>query len=152
MSLFCAAIWRDSISLLRFPFLSHVQVFLCKLLLIRRLKHSLRCFSIHSLFLSYCHSVGHRVISIISGGCNQSSFVFFLESLYRCINAFFIAGKSLPHPYIDTYSLSTSSLGCNALYMVISFPVLWSLCLSSSLVHFKKGPKYLTRDTAQVFI
>ena len=36
--------------------------------------------------------------------------------------------------------------------MVISFLDLCSICLSSSLVHFKKGPEYLTRDTAQVFI
>ena len=53
---------------------------------------------------------------------------------------------------LETYSLSMSSLGCNALYMVISFLVLWSICLSSSLVHLRKGPEYLTRDTAQVFI
>ena len=58
----------------------------------------------------------------------------------------------LPPSFLDTYSQSTSSLGCNALCMVISFLVLWSICLSSSLVHFKKGPKYLTRGTAQVFI
>ena len=36
--------------------------------------------------------------------------------------------------------------------MIISLLVLWSICLSSSLVHFKNGPEYLTRDTAQVFI
>ena len=36
--------------------------------------------------------------------------------------------------------------------MVISFFVLWSICLSSSLVHFKNGSEYLTRSTAQVFI
>ena len=48
--------------------------------------------------------------------------------------------------------LGTSSLVCNALCMVISFLVLWSICLSSSLVHLRKGPEYLTRDTAQVFI
>ena len=36
-----------------------------------------------------------------------------------------------------------SSLGCNALCMVISFLVLWSICLSSSLVQFKNGPEYL---------
>ena len=40
---------------------------------------------------------------------------------------------------------------CNALCMDISF-VLWSTCLSSSLVHFKNGPEYLMRGTAQVFI
>ena len=38
-----------------FPFLIHVQV----------------------LFTSYCNSVGLRVVSMVSGGCNQSSFVFF---------------------------------------------------------------------------
>ena len=60
---------------------------------------------------------------------------------------------SPPSPsFLDTYSLSTSSLGCSALCMVISFLVLWSICSSSSLVYFRKGPEYLTRDTALVFI
>ena len=36
--------------------------------------------------------------------------------------------------------------------MIIGFLVLWSICLSSSLVHFRKGPEYLTRCTAQVVI
>ena len=48
-------------------------------------------------------------------------------------------------PPFLTYCLLTSSLGCNALCMVISFLVLWSICLCSSLVHFKNGPEYLTR-------
>ena len=39
MTLFCAAIRRDSVSLLRFPFLSHVQVFSCEMF-ISRLKRS----------------------------------------------------------------------------------------------------------------
>ena len=34
MALFCAAIRRDSFSFLRFPFLSHVHVFSCEMLLI----------------------------------------------------------------------------------------------------------------------
>ena len=38
MALTCAAIRRDSVSLLRFPFLSQVQVFWCDMLFIRRLK------------------------------------------------------------------------------------------------------------------
>ena len=60
----------------------------------------------------------------------------------------------LPPSFLDTYNLSTSSLECNALCMVISFLVfsLLSICLSYSLVHFKKGPEYLTSETAQVFI
>ena len=58
----------------------------------------------------------------------------------------------LPPSVLETYSLSTSSLGCNALCIVISFLVLWSIYLSSSLVHLRKGPEYLTRGTAQVFM
>ena len=36
MALFCAAIRRDSVSLLRFPFLSHVQIFPCEMPLVSR--------------------------------------------------------------------------------------------------------------------
>ena len=36
--------------------------------------------------------------------------------------------------------------------MVISFLVLWSICLSSSFVHLKNGPEYLIMGTAQVLI
>ena len=49
------------------------------------------------LFPSFCYSVIYRVVSIVSDGRNQSSFVFFyvvFKSLYRCVNAFFDAGKS----------------------------------------------------------
>ena len=53
----------------------------------------------------------------------------------------------LPSSFLDTYNLSTSSLGCNALHIV-----LWSICLSSSLIPFNNGPEYLTRRTAQLFI
>ena len=38
MGLFCAAIWRYSVSLLRFLFLSHIHVFSCDMLFISRLK------------------------------------------------------------------------------------------------------------------
>ena len=40
MALSCAAIRRDSVSLLRFPLLSQVQVFWCEMLFIRRLEQS----------------------------------------------------------------------------------------------------------------
>ena len=45
MALSCAAIRRDSVSLLRFPFLSQVQVFWCEILFISRLKRPYSCFS-----------------------------------------------------------------------------------------------------------
>ena len=54
-------------------------------------------FSFLFLFPSFCHSVIYRVVSIVSDGRNQSSFVFFyvvFESLYGCVNAVFDAGKS----------------------------------------------------------
>ena len=73
----------------------------------------------------------------------------------RCINASTLSSvlaSPLPPTFLDTYSLSTSSLGYNALCMVISFLVLWSICLSSSLVYFKSGPEYLMRITARVSI
>ena len=51
MSLFCTAIRRNSVSLLRFTFHSHVQVFSCVILLICRLKCPLSCFSSHFFYL-----------------------------------------------------------------------------------------------------
>ena len=60
--------------------------------------------------------------------------------------------RPLSPSFLETYSPSTSSMGCNALSIVISFLVLWSIYLSSALVHLWKGPEYLTSGTAQVFI
>ena len=80
----------------KFPFLSHVQVLSCEMLFISRLKRPWIIFFLF-LFPSYCHSVVYRVISIVSNGRNQSSFVFFyvvFELLYRCVNVVFDAGKS----------------------------------------------------------
>ena len=51
MALSCAAISRDSVSILKFPFLSHIQVFLCEMLSISRLKRPQSCFYCHFCFL-----------------------------------------------------------------------------------------------------
>ena len=56
----------------------------------------IKLFSFPFLFPSYCHSVVHRVFSFMSGGCNESSFVFLyivFKSMYGCVNAVFNAGK-----------------------------------------------------------
>ena len=53
MALFCAAIRRDSVSLLKFPFLSHVQVLLCEMLFISRLNRPWGCFPSHFCFLVF---------------------------------------------------------------------------------------------------
>ena len=57
----------------------------------------------------------------------------------------------LPPSVFDTYSLSTLSLEYKRRFFT-SFLVLLFICFSSSCVHFKNGPKYLTSGTAQVFI
>ena len=54
----------------RLTFLSHIQVFSRVMFLISRLKHRKNCFSTH-----FCHSVGLRVVSIVSDVCNQFSFM-----------------------------------------------------------------------------
>ena len=96
MVLFCAAIRRDSVSLLRFHFLCHVHDLSSEMSLVSHLKRPLSC-SILFLFPTYFRSANSRVLSIVSGGCNQSSsgvFYVAFESLYRCINAVFSTGKS----------------------------------------------------------
>ena len=80
---------------------------------------------------------------------------FCIESSSRCISASTLSSMlaiHLPPHFLEIYSLSKSSLGCITLCIVPNFLVLWFICLSSSLVHLRKGPEYLTSGTAQVFI
>ena len=154
MALFCTVIGRDSFSLLRFPFLSHIDVFSCEISLVCCLKYPYRCFSCHFTFLFFFLSVYRRVISIFCIGCNQSSsalFYLFFDSLYRCIDAIFNPRIPFTSLFLDAYSLPTSSLGCKAYGNVFSFLVLWSIWLCSFLINFKNGSEYLTRGTAHVF-
>ena len=62
MAFFCVVIRRNSVSLLLFPFLSHVQVFSCEISLVFRL------FFLPLLFSIYCYSVDHVlfVFTVIS--------------------------------------------------------------------------------------
>ena len=153
MVLFCVAIRRDSVSLLRFPFLSHIQVFSCEMLLISHLKRPYSYFSSHFCFLVIVILLVF-MLSVLFGDCNQSSSALFyvvFKLSYQCVNAVVNAGSPLPPSFLDTYSLSTSSMGYNALCMVISFLDLWSIFLSS-LIHFRYGLKYLTKGTGFCFI
>ena len=117
------------------------------MLLISRLKHPYRCCS---SYFCYSNSVVHRVVSIVSDGCNQSSIVFFyvvldfLSMHQRCLQCWQVL--FLP-PFLILIDCQR-----RLLCVVISFLVLWSIYLSSSLVLFKKGPEHLTRGIAQVFI
>ena len=70
MALSCAAIRRDSVSLLRFPFLSQVQVFWWGDVVYKTFKAAIELFSFPFLFLSCCHSFVYRVVRIVSDSCN----------------------------------------------------------------------------------
>ena len=89
-----ATILRDSVSLLRFPFFSHIYVFSRENLLVCCLKYSYNCFSSHL--------------------CSRCIDLPTLSSLQAC---------PLPPSFLDTYNLSMSSVGCKALCTVISFLV-----------------------------
>ena len=51
MMLFCAAIWRDSVSLLKYPFFNDVQLSSCKISLVCCSKCPYNCFYSHFCFL-----------------------------------------------------------------------------------------------------
>ena len=51
MALFCAVIRRDSFSLLRVHFVSHIQFFSCEISPVCRLMYPYSCFSSHLCFL-----------------------------------------------------------------------------------------------------
>ena len=77
---------------------------------------------------------------------------FSISPSNRCVNMSTLSSlllSPLPPSLLDTHSLTTSSLECNALCLVINLLVLWS---SSSLFHFKNSPEYLTTRADQVFI
>ena len=113
MALFCAAFRKDSVSLLRFPFLSHVNVFLCEISLVCRLKYPYSCFSSHFCFLVIV------VLLIFMLPVLQLVFLctFYVgfESSYWCIDAIFNVVESS----FSSSCLSMSSLGCKALCIVI---------------------------------
>ena len=113
-------------------------------------------FSLPFLFPGYFCSVDACIVCIVSVGCNQSFFHAFLchhlvfVSIHQCYVEcwrfiFFLLFMTHSLSTSSLRCLSTSSLGCKALCIVIRFLVLWSICLSFSFVHFKNGPEYLTR-------
>ena len=77
----------------------------------------------------------------------EVSWLFFLH-IYSLILVHLHYPQSWQDPFFFLLlinSLSISSLGTKSLCTVINILFLWSICLSSFLVHFKDGPAYLTR-------
>ena len=93
MTLFCVAMRRDSVSLVRFLFLSHVQVFSCEILLICRLKYSYTCFTSHFCFLVI---VVLLILVLFVFAVISLSLIFFMYSLSRFIEVSSMLMNPLP--------------------------------------------------------
>ena len=121
MALFCAAIRSDSVSLLMFLFFSHVQVFLRKIPLVCCMKcpyswfFSHFCFLVIFVLLMFVLSVLFVVTVINLPLLFLSHYIDTLMLSWKLVNP-------LP-PFFDTYSMSLSSLGCKAFFIVMNFLV-----------------------------
>ena len=152
--MFSAATRNNSISLLKFPFLSHVQIFPPETLLVRCLKYLYSCFFPDSVFLIIVVPLilMLSVLFLIAVICLSLLFLCItFKSSYWCIHAVFDADGSSSSLF-SWHILSMLSLGCKALRIIISFLVFLPTMWNSFLVHFKNGPEYLTRGTVHVFI
>ena len=93
----CAVNQRDSVSLLSFPFLSHVHVFSCEMSLVSRLK----CHGV-AFVPGYCRSAGPRVLLLFLVAVISLPSRFSMWSSSRCIH------------------VSTLSLICDSVYFPVS--------------------------------
>ena len=94
------------------------------------------------------------VLLLLAAENSPFFFSFLTYSSIPCldVSTLCLLQESLHFSFLETSRLSMLFLECKALCIVINFLVLWYICLSSSLLHFKDGPEYLTRRTAQEFI
>ena len=112
-----------------------------------RLKSPYSCFTFHFCFLVIFVLLIFVVSLLILVAVISLPGHIFILSSSRCIDVL-NADKSSSSFF---YSLSILSLACKVLCFTVSFLVTWSICRSSSLSHFKNGPEYHMRWTAQVF-
>ena len=111
MVFICVTVRRDSVSFLRFPFLSHVQVLPCNMSLVCRLKCPYSCLSSH-----FCFLIIFVLLILVLSVLFMVAMIslpprFFMQSSSRCIDAstiLWMLASHLPHSFLDTYSLSTS--------------------------------------------
>ena len=113
--------------------------------------------SIQLFFYPFCFLIIFVLLMVIFLYCFYYKQLVFLHNFFPVVVSMNVRylecwESPLRLSFLDTYSLSTSSLGCKALCFVMTFLVLWFICWSCSLGHFKNDPEYLTRATAQVFI
>ena len=122
MALFCAAIRRASVPLLRFSFRSHVQVFSCAISPVCRLKYPYSCFSSHFCFLVFVVFLSILMLPVLLAALINLSLLFLIWSLGPCIETSTQSSRlasSLPPYFLDTYHLSF--LGSKVLCIVMNF-------------------------------
>ena len=126
MALFCAAIRRHSVSS-DFPFL----LFSCEILPVCHLKYPCSCFSSYFCFLVIVILLIIVLFMLFLVAIINLTMLFFMYSLSPCIDVstlFSMLVSPLPPFFLDTYSLSMSSLRCKVLCIVISSLILWFIC------------------------
>ena len=130
MALFCSAIGRDSVSLLKFPFISHHHVFSCEISLVCRLKCLYSCFSSLFVFVIFVLLIlVFPVLFLVALISFPLRFSMLLSSRRIDVSTqSLMLAILLRSSLLDTYSLLTSPLGCNTLCIAISFLVFWSIC------------------------
>ena len=134
MALFFAAIRRDSVSLLRFPFLNHVQVFSCENLLVCRLKCPYSCFSSNFCFLvifillMFVFTVLLLVVVISLPSCFFLCLLVVISMHLRYLNA-----GEFSSSFFSWHSRSTSSLGCKASWVFLFYGPFVEFLLSTIL-------------------
>ena len=103
MALFCPAIWCNSLSLLIFPLLNHVQVISCAFLTVFFcLKYPYCCLSSHFFSKPYCFSACSSVDIVVTGFSNKSFLLFRVS--HDSLNCFIYAllkTSPLPPPFLD---------------------------------------------------
>ena len=138
MTLFYAPIRRDSVALLRFPFLSHVQIFSCKISFVCHLKCTYNSFSSHFCFLVI---VVVLILVFVSCSCNKPLFALFyvvFESSYRYIYAIFNDGVCV-HFLLLFLTQYTCMLSWPGIFQFGIF--FFFLCYSEWItVYFSLGP------------
>ena len=113
MALFCAALRRESVSLLRFPFISYVQDFSCEISLVCHLECPYSSFSSHFCFLVIFVLFMFVLSVLFLFTVISHPLHFLMESSSHLIDVStlsFILASPLPPSFLGIYSLSTSFL------------------------------------------
>ena len=108
IALSCAAIRRDSVSLLKFPFRSHVHVLSCEILFMSRLKRPWSCFPSHVCFLVIVILLFIVFLASFLVAVMSPPSCFRIYSLSRCMDASTLSSmlaSPLPPSFLETYSV-----------------------------------------------